>query len=66
MLMHANLAVNARRTPAWLLWLINRIKSRTSRETAGRPGLPRLMRQVQNKRKPFRCQPTTVSALHNH
>src|SRR5688500_16223829 len=46
-----------------LLRLIIRIKSRTSRGTLGRPGLPRRIFHVQNNRKPFRCQETTVSAL---
>src|SRR5215472_15594467 len=41
--------------------LICRIKSRTSRETAGRPGLPRRTFQVQNRRKPWRCHAITVS-----
>src|SRR5467141_1916375 len=42
---------------------ILRIKSRTSREMTGRPGWPRRTFQVQNKRKPARCQATTVSGL---
>jgi len=37
--------------------------SRTSCGTLGRPALPRCIFHVQNKRKPFRCQATTVSAL---
>src|SRR5215467_2315092 len=41
--------------------LICRIKSRTSRGTAGRPGLPRRTFQVQNRRKPWRCHAMTVS-----
>jgi hypothetical protein len=40
---------------------ILRIRSRTSRETSGRPGLPRRTFQVQNNRKPARCQAMTVS-----
>jgi hypothetical protein len=44
-------------------WHILRIKSRTSREMSGRPGWPRRTFQVQNKRKPARCQGTTVSGL---
>jgi len=42
---------------------ILRIRSRTSREMVGRPGLPLRTFQVQNKRKPARCQATTVSGL---
>src|SRR5215831_13721556 len=42
--------------------LIVRIKSRTCFGTLGRPGFPRRIFQVQNKRKPLRCQPTTVAA----
>src|SRR5215472_10400012 len=41
--------------------LICRIKSRTSRGTAGRPGLPQRTFQVQNRRKPWRCHAMTVS-----
>src|SRR5712691_11514201 len=43
--------------------LILRIRSRTCFGTVGRPGFPRRTFQVQNNRKPFRCQPTTVSGL---
>ena len=58
------LAVNARCTLArGLLRLIIRIRSRTSCGTLGRPGLPRWTFHVQNKRNPFLCQATTVSAL---
>src|SRR3954469_22536325 len=39
-----------------------RIKPRTSFGTAGRPGLPHRIFQVQNRRKPFRWQPMTVEA----
>src|SRR5712691_6688834 len=42
---------------------ILRIRSRTSREMTGRPGWPRRTFQVQNRRKPARCQATTVSGL---
>jgi len=42
---------------------ILRIRSRTSREMTGRPGCPRRTFQVQNKRKPARCQAMTVSGL---
>jgi hypothetical protein len=42
--------------------LIVRINSRTCLGTLGRPGFPRRLFQVQNKRKPLRCQPTTVEA----
>src|SRR5215468_2469145 len=41
--------------------LICRIKSRTWRGTAGRPGLPWRTFQVENRRKPWRCQAMTVS-----
>src|SRR5215475_12855404 len=44
-----------------LLRLICPINSRTSRGTAGRPGLPRRTFQVQNRRKPWRCHAITVS-----
>src|SRR3954447_22341317 len=40
-----------------------RINSRTSRGTLGRPGLPCRIFQVQNSRKPLRCQAITVAAL---
>src|SRR5687768_271172 len=46
-----------------LLRLIIRIRFRISFGTWGLPGLPRYIFHVQNKRKPFRCQATTVSAL---
>jgi hypothetical protein len=39
-----------------------RIRSRTSCGTRGRPGWPRRILHLQNQRKPFRCQATTVSA----
>ena len=42
---------------------ILRIRSRTSRAMRGRPRLPRRTFQVQNRRKPARCQATTVSGL---
>src|SRR6516225_7831667 len=42
---------------------ILRIRSRTSREMTGRPGWPRRTFQVQKRRKPARCQATTVSGL---
>ena len=42
---------------------IVRISSRTSFGTVGRPGLPRRIFQVQNRRNPFRCQAITVSGL---
>ena len=44
-------------------WLIVRISSRTSLGTTGRPGLPRRIFQVQNRRNPLRCHPTTVDAF---
>src|SRR5215831_3003514 len=43
--------------------LIRRIRSRTSRETPGRPGFPQRTFHVQKRRKPLRCQPITVSGL---
>src|SRR5215469_1457263 len=42
---------------------ILRIRSRVSRAIAGRPDCPRRTFQVQNKRKPMRCQATTVCGL---
>src|SRR3954454_10338041 len=45
-----------------LFRLIIRIRSRTSCGTRGRPGWPRRILHLQNQRKPFRCQATTVSA----
>ena len=43
--------------------LMVRIRSRTSCVTAGLPICPRRTFQVQNNRKPLRCQATTVSGL---
>lgn len=43
--------------------LIIRISSRTSLETADRPGLPCRIFQVRNKREPLRCQPMTVAGF---
>jgi len=43
--------------------LIFRMRSRTSRDTSGLPGLPRLLFQVQYRRNPRRCQAMTVSGL---
>jgi hypothetical protein len=40
---------------------ILRIRSRTSREMTGRPSWPCRTFQVQKRRKPLRCQATTVS-----
>src|SRR5215471_18016919 len=40
-----------------------RINWRTSLGTAGRPRLPWRIFQLQNRPKPFRCQPITVAAL---
>src|SRR5215469_4527929 len=40
-----------------------RIRSRTSHEMTGRPGWPCRTFQVQNRRKPARCQATTDSGL---
>jgi hypothetical protein len=42
---------------------ILRIRSRTLREMTGRPGWPRRNFQVQNNRKPARCQAMTVCGL---
>src|SRR5215472_10461333 len=42
---------------------ILRIRSRVSRAIGGRPRCPRRTFQVQNKRKPMRCQATTVCGL---
>src|SRR5215469_3339732 len=44
-------------------WHILRIRSRTSWEMKGLPGCPRRTFQVQNSRKPARCQAMTVSGL---
>src|ERR1700674_586447 len=57
------LAVNARRTPPAFSRLIRRIRSRMSRETAGRPLFPLLIFHDQNIRNALRCQATTVSGL---
>src|ERR1700730_3619262 len=43
--------------------LIFRISWRISFDTGGRPAWPRRTFQVQNSRKPLRCQPMTVSGL---
>ena len=43
--------------------LIVRISSRASVGTDGLPGWPRRIFQLQNSRKPFRCQAITVSGL---
>src|SRR4051794_7089964 len=43
-----------------LMW---RMRSRTSRGTAGRPGLPLRIFHVQKRRNALRCQRTTVSGL---
>ena len=42
---------------------IFRMRSRTSRDPGGLPGLPRLLFQVQYSRNPWRCQAITVSGL---
>ena len=42
---------------------IRRISPRNSLDTGGRPGFPRRDFRVQKRRKPFRCQPITVSGL---
>ena len=42
---------------------MRRIRSRTSRGTDGRPGLPLRIFHVQKRRNAFRCQATTVSGL---
>src|SRR6267143_542006 len=56
-------AVDARSTPAGILSALLRIRSRISREMTSRPGWPRRTFQVQNSRKPARCQAITVSGL---
>ncbi|MCU1316018.1 MAG: hypothetical protein JWN63_1340 [Candidatus Acidoferrum typicum] len=56
-------AVDARSTQPGFSRHILQIRSRISREMAGRPGWPRRTFQVQNRRKPARCQATTVSGL---
>ena len=56
-------AVNVRRSQSGLSRFSMRISSRTSFETAGRPGLPRRIFQLQNKPKPLRCQSMTVAAF---
>src|SRR6202035_5692124 len=43
--------------------LILRIRSRTSRETAGRPTRPWRIFQVQKRRNPLRCQAIAVVGL---
>ena len=53
--------VDPRRTPEIRLML--RIRSRTSFGIAGRPGCPCRTFQVQNTRKPLRCQAITVPGL---
>src|SRR5207237_525345 len=58
-------AVDARSTPAGILpaHLEDQISDLTSREMTGRPSWSRRTFQVQKKRKPARCQATTVSGL---
>ena len=51
-----------RGAPQRLARLILRMRSLTSRETAGRPP-SRLLFQLQYSRNPFRCQARTVSGL---
>jgi hypothetical protein len=43
--------------------LMRRIRSRMFRDTAGRPGLPRRILQLQNIRNALRCQAMTVHDL---
>jgi len=43
--------------------LIFRMRSRTSRDTSGLPGLPCLLFQLQYSRNPWRCQAITVCGL---
>src|SRR5215468_6206314 len=43
--------------------LILRMSTRTSAATSGRPDRPWRTFHVQNRRKPCRCQPITVSGL---
>jgi len=56
-----HLAVNAWCTPARVVAAHHPDQIRISCGTRGRPGLPRPIFHVQNKRKPLRCQATTVS-----
>lgn len=55
--------MNARRTPARVLPAYEQIRSRTSRGTAGRSGLPLRIFHVQKIRNALRCQATTVSGF---
>jgi hypothetical protein len=57
------LAMDAGRTPAGILTAHPRIRSRISWEMTGLPGWPHRTLQVQNRRKPTRCQHITVSGL---
>ncbi len=57
------LAMNARCTPARVVAAHHPNQIPNLLRALGRPGLPRWIFHVQNKRNPFRCQATTVSAL---
>jgi hypothetical protein len=57
------LAMNVRRAPAWILFAHVRMRSRTSRGTGGRPGLPLRIFHVQKRRNALRCQAITVSGF---
>jgi hypothetical protein len=56
-------AVNACAPHSGFSRLVVRMSSRTAPGTDGRPALPRRIFQYQNKRKAWRCQPTTVAAF---
>src|SRR5258706_9762769 len=61
---HENLAMNAWRSPRWVLNTIRKINSRTSFDVCRRPtGLLTLEISFQYKRNPALCQRTTVSGV---
>ena len=53
--------MDPRGAPERVLTAHTTMRSRTSRGTVGRPSLGRRDLQVQNRRKPLRCQPMTVA-----
>ena len=57
------LVVNSRRAQEGFSFAIRRMRARTSRSILGLPRLLGRDRRRQNKRKPARCQATTVSGL---
>jgi hypothetical protein len=57
------LAMNARPAPPGFSLLMRRMRSRNSRGTGGRPGLPLRIFHVQKRRNPLRCQAITVSGF---